>query len=495
MSTPGRNETCHCGSGKKYKKCCLEKDAAKLITAPQKNQAIEQWEPEEDDRKTLLLEEETDYDEDDDDEYDGNNIEDGEEDDEEVDEYKENDLHEIAKNEDSRKSILNKPYPVISAAEQQLVEDWWETLEDIKGPEDTRKHIEHFMQMHPHLVENLGLEDEVLFELGSDYKKVGKAEDYIQFLLKIRNEFPGTYGRSGGYYDLDIIAWLIANNRQDEIENYLSYFKEYPIDFPEQLFELVQLLEATDNVAPLISLVTATFKQVTCSNEILSGNEILIPLVSQTMSKYLQKGIADINVDEFMDELSQVVSPVTLDKTDDTLNHWKNIFENIVRPFTNWPTDIPKKKSQIEKRYQAIADNFSRYLHEKTGISWVSARFYASLILRYFHKYLDSANGKIKNQFDFAKPTINQIAGSVSKKLLWIDCTKMVSLLQAIYHFAGYLQECGNITEAEKLTIQQDCRTLYHVAHPSLIKNYTEAACYKTFPYIKAVILQGYNDD
>jgi hypothetical protein len=22
----GRNEPCHCGSGKKYKKCCLEKD-------------------------------------------------------------------------------------------------------------------------------------------------------------------------------------------------------------------------------------------------------------------------------------------------------------------------------------------------------------------------------------------------------------------------------------------------------------------------------------
>jgi hypothetical protein len=25
----GRNEPCHCGSGKKYKKCCLEKDEGK----------------------------------------------------------------------------------------------------------------------------------------------------------------------------------------------------------------------------------------------------------------------------------------------------------------------------------------------------------------------------------------------------------------------------------------------------------------------------------
>jgi hypothetical protein len=26
----GRNEPCHCGSGRKYKRCCLEKDAARL---------------------------------------------------------------------------------------------------------------------------------------------------------------------------------------------------------------------------------------------------------------------------------------------------------------------------------------------------------------------------------------------------------------------------------------------------------------------------------
>jgi hypothetical protein len=26
QTTPGRNDPCHCGSGKKYKKCCLAKD-------------------------------------------------------------------------------------------------------------------------------------------------------------------------------------------------------------------------------------------------------------------------------------------------------------------------------------------------------------------------------------------------------------------------------------------------------------------------------------
>ena len=30
---PGRNEPCHCGSGRKYKHCCLEKDEKKASAA------------------------------------------------------------------------------------------------------------------------------------------------------------------------------------------------------------------------------------------------------------------------------------------------------------------------------------------------------------------------------------------------------------------------------------------------------------------------------
>ena len=32
-SVPGRNDPCHCGSGKKYKNCCLDKDEAKARKA------------------------------------------------------------------------------------------------------------------------------------------------------------------------------------------------------------------------------------------------------------------------------------------------------------------------------------------------------------------------------------------------------------------------------------------------------------------------------
>src|SRR5205823_10620785 len=33
IGRPGRNEACHCGSGRKYKQCCLEKDNAEASAA------------------------------------------------------------------------------------------------------------------------------------------------------------------------------------------------------------------------------------------------------------------------------------------------------------------------------------------------------------------------------------------------------------------------------------------------------------------------------
>ena len=38
---PGRNDPCHCGSGRKYKQCCLDKDdkAARAARAKQADQA------------------------------------------------------------------------------------------------------------------------------------------------------------------------------------------------------------------------------------------------------------------------------------------------------------------------------------------------------------------------------------------------------------------------------------------------------------------------
>jgi len=40
MNNPGRNDPCHCGSGKKYKKCCLPQEQPTLISDPRREESF-----------------------------------------------------------------------------------------------------------------------------------------------------------------------------------------------------------------------------------------------------------------------------------------------------------------------------------------------------------------------------------------------------------------------------------------------------------------------
>ena len=66
---------------------------------------------------------------------------------------------------------------------------------------------------------------------------------------------------------------------------------------------------------------------------------------------------------------------------------------------------------------------------------------------------------------------------------MWLDCTTIISLLQAFYSFAAYLHECGNIDKQEKTVIQNECTRLYGEAYDGT-KYSIEALCFKRFPYL-----------
>ena len=344
MSKPGRNELCPCGSGKKYKKCCLEKDTAKVTAEIEDEQNVEEWEPEEDELKyvnnddnysgeseteEIVTDDEDEYENGEKDEY--NDTEDEEYDDKAV----------TDKSEPVAEKIANKACPDISEAEEKLVDKWWDEYERLEEPEEIKQHIEQFIRKHPQLVENLELEHEVLFELGAKYTKAGKAGEYIDFLLYLRKEFPGTYERSGGYYDRDIIAWLVAENRQGEIENYFGYFIQYPAEFSEQLYEVANLLQATDNTAVLMSLIEATRQQRIPSERIFGGDQILSPLMALTVQKHIQPDITDDDVSRFMDDLTEVFAPVEISKNATSLQ----ILENCIYKFLTTLHNLARNNS------------------------------------------------------------------------------------------------------------------------------------------------------
>ena len=111
MAKIGRNDPCCCGRGKKYKKCCESKDQQ----APRV--ALTDGRP------------------------DGNNFDD------------------YIDSVDDDESMQSGSYPIISAEEEKLVRNWWETYRNMDHDVDViRPHLDAFL-------ENLGLEHEVIFEL------------------------------------------------------------------------------------------------------------------------------------------------------------------------------------------------------------------------------------------------------------------------------------------------------------------------------------------
>lgn len=101
----GRNDPCHCGSGKKYKKCCLSKDSA----------------PSPEGYKDDLA---------------SSDLGEGDED------------LLIPTNSESS---FYESIPDRLEEENPIVEGWWEEYESMEDADIIRAHIEKFMQNHPQL--------------------------------------------------------------------------------------------------------------------------------------------------------------------------------------------------------------------------------------------------------------------------------------------------------------------------------------------------------
>ncbi len=212
MSKIGRNDPCPCGSGKKYKKCCLPKEQQRSIASKRKEKTDDFFED-------LPAEPDGFRDE---------------------NEAMETSAQTELKLDDEPfvSPTISDEVTEISEEENALVDAWWKAYLGMQDPDEIIRHLEGFFHAHPRLVPNLELHHEVLFELGAQLVKAGRAADYIELLQRVRRDFPDTYLKSFSYYDLDIIRYKISSQEPEGIEDYLNWFEEYPDHDADNLFSL-----------------------------------------------------------------------------------------------------------------------------------------------------------------------------------------------------------------------------------------------------------------
>ena len=150
MVKTGRNAPCPCGSGKKYKKCCLakEEEASRSRLEDQERRPLQaKRQPEEDED---LFEDALDEEESEDELY-GDDLDEMDEE-EEVDKTSED-----SKAESRPRRRVPEKSPRISDAEEEIVDKWWEKYKTMHEIAEIRQHLENFLRDHPKLVPNLEL--------------------------------------------------------------------------------------------------------------------------------------------------------------------------------------------------------------------------------------------------------------------------------------------------------------------------------------------------
>jgi len=462
----GRNDPCPCGSGKKYKKCCLEKEQE--LERQQLLKNVDEWEQEEEvvkedealdseEKQTEVLSDE-DFEEDEDPELE-----------ETVGDF----IDIILKNENDEPVTNNIPD---LSEDEKLVDDWWDEYIEMKDTEKEREHLIQFIDKYPHLVEKLELHYEVLFELGDNHFDKGIYDTFVTLLLRIRSEFPQVYIKSYGYYDADLIYWYAAQGRIDEISPFFDFFKQKTTrEFYDNLDNIIHFLNAI-NRSDILFAELATHPT---TNKVIISERI-----NRIVSHYLDQPVTEETVHLLIKELE--ADGIYKDQSGD-FNYLFNRLRNVNRPFTVWDEKIPKKRSQAMDYYMEITDNFSIFLHKNIGLSFISSEYYANSVYGFYRKMV-SEKQLPKSVFCLDRTTFDKKFSI--RDWLWLDDhVEYLSMINAFYYFADYLKACGNLMEEQKHDFQAYLTETFRDFYCKYENSGPEMLSFKQFPLWGDILL------
>jgi hypothetical protein len=451
----GRNAPCHCGSGKKYKKCCIvrDKNKAKLEQSPD-----------------LLYEDVKE---------------------EEIEEGHADDCEEIyedstqAENEFSPPNIERKKKPKVpplsdlNEKEQQIVDDWGSKYVTQKEPDELLTHIKQFLQQHPTLVPYLGLEEEALFELEALLLRHHRGDEYIEVLLEIRESFPNMYVQRYAYYDSSVIVYYIGQGETEKAAQFMGNFTKYPDDDPDVLFPLINFLCVSNQKNLLAEFLAEIYLDVLYSKNIMRAGSIIDPLLWACHYVPLLENGYD---EHSMLALSTTLKTLNIDFKDDyykaefLLDEFNQITETIEEPLE----EKYKATKNAMVFYHQIGMNYIGWLHKEKNVPWLTAYYYHTLIIKYFHTSIP-AKKRPKKPFVFIHSHVDKTLLQMSRGFFSLSATTSLSSFRALYGFADYLLAHQAISEKDAQELQGWCKTFNKKLLPGLLQKQFEAQ-YFTIP-------------
>lgn len=435
--TIGRNAPCPCGSGKKYKKCCLANDeAAARVTALAAARAAEEereaeeaarlaeWERQPQEWQPLPTDESPD---------------------------------------EATKSTARGPdWPPLSDADQQLVDAWWKEVGPVYTGRGGRKphgwlleRVLAFLDQQPRLFRYLYLHEEFLFELGAALARAECTGDYLALLRRLRDEQPEMYFECFGYYDEDLLTEALRTGRREEIPACLRLFQEHPVKHIDHFARVVDLLAWRGYEPELKALLEPTARKIDDSPEVLAGEFGLEWLTNLAMFPFLEAGDASPAAMDRLREAAMVPGYLS----DDAANrHW---LARAVILSSRSPAEagLDLNATGYKWLHDDVGWGFAGWLRRTRGLAWSSARLLADALLRYWA--WKEERKKPTSPFGLSKERLDHYLAQCCGDFMCINGVRALSTLQAFHYFTDYLVANDCFNPADALRLQAAAASFY----------------------------------
>jgi len=434
--TTARNAPCPCGSGKKYKKCCLPKDEA---AATAQAAAVRRAEETRDqaDAATRDLERQL---------HEG-----------EAERASAPPLDDEAARETHRRR--GPDWPPLSADDQQRVDAWWSDVGPVYTGRQAREQcgwlLERtlaFLNEQPRLFRYLYLHEEFLFEIGGALGRAGRFEDHLALLRRLRREQPEMYFECFGYYDEDLLTEALRAGRREDLPVYLRLFRQHPINHIDQFATVVDLLAWRGCETELRALLETTSATIADSPDVIGGNFGLLWLSNLALFPFLEAGDdSPAALDRMWREVVSI-GYVNADKPEN--REWLNRAIQMASPSAA-EASLDLRRTPDDWFASDVGWSFTGWLHRTKGLPWASARFSAMALLDYWAWNEEKNKEKNSpNMFGLNAQRLDRYLAQRCRDIIAIKGVTAVSTLQAFHFCTEYFTLRGYVSAAEAAPLQ-----------------------------------------
>ena len=436
MSKTGINRPCECGSGKKYKLCCMK----------QEEKIAEKTRFQLHDPKKIF------------------------------DEYKR--IITSAAEKVFPEKEEHPRDPVENTPRDPVVDGWWDEFMPLyKEMEIDRMLplIYGFMGEHPEKFHQLELHEECLFELAPAMDKLGRLGECVSLLEKIRLEFPGTYRESYGALDSSIVEYKVSLGTEQNVIPYLDNFMNCQNKEYNYLVEVLDLLAVTGRKAELKILSEKLYRESECARAKLFYLIYAPYLENRNSSNEAVSAIAkSIKAYGFTDSIAD-----------------ESIIAAELRNMTDYyaPFDFSalSRKNKTTEKYENLRARFAGFLVHEIGCT-TTAAFELSAHVASYISFVRSEK-KSKKTFVFNRPQLENFISSAFMEFFYIKAIPATAFVQGIIYFHRFLNNLEGAPKSDLDMIIREAQEMYAMLRKCSSER---ASCieriFKTFPDFKGIV-------